>query len=136
MHMGLTLTQLQQFVQMLLRTPATTNRQTPIKATNPPMAPPFVVGKDHFRRGSRGESSAESRGSRLFHFIDPSILHGELILKLSIHGGDDINWNNLRINGNIDHPRRFEDELFESVANSLPVAITVFGVVVENHDLN
>ena len=57
-------------------------------------------------------------------------------MKLSIHGGDDINWNNLRINGNIDHPRLFEDELFESVANSLPVAIAVFGVVVENHDLN
>ena len=134
--MGITLTQLQQFVQMLLRTPATTNRQTPIKATNPPMAPPFIVGKDHFRRGSWGGNSADSRGSRLFHFIDPSAFHGELILKLSIYGGDDINWNNLRINGNSDHVRHFEDELFESVANSLPVAITVFGVVVENHDLN
>ena len=51
-------------------------------------------------------------------------------MKLSIHGGDDINWNNLRINGNIDHLRHFEDELLESVANLLPVAVTVFGVVV------
>ena len=134
--MGLTLTQLQQFVQMLLRTPATTNRQTLIKATNPPNGPSLRSWQRPLQEGLSGRKQRRLTRQPAFHFIDPSTFHGELILKLSIHGGDDINWNNLRINGNIDHPRHFEDELFESVANSLPVAITVFGVVVENHDLN